>query len=684
MNKKLRLALLLALFTGFSLVASSQDKLSGIRNQIEKGKYTEALTDINQHLAKNPSDAKAYAMLAELQMKLGKIDLSCATYSMMESMKMCDDQTYYDYGLSLKMAAKYDEAIKKFSKVSGKLKEAAQKQIQSCTFAKELIRTEDTKKVMNLDMNSPASEFGAILYGQVVVFNSEKLPFMTPETAEIIKDNADKSVYLCKTLQNGTAAALFMEGKANDNKMEAFSVSGQNKITFCSTADTEGSPLARIKGSSIYLADYNGFGLNNTEPFAFNAPEVSNYSPCFSEDGTTIYFASDRAGGMGGMDLYSTTFDGTTWSEPINLGDEVNTAGNEITPFYASGVLWFASDSKEGLGGYDIYSAQNTGAGFLNVQHVGYGINSIANDYFPFVKNLVMYFTSDRIEGKGKEDIYRAPLSEHNYTIELYEAPMVSQMIPEMSEEENEPAAYALNDETQSRKSVENIDALLTGARRVSMSEVLSAQVNQKVYFIQLASMIANSSDVNIYKRLVKYGNIYKVKANNATKVRLGYFLQRTEAETLLTKIRSEGFKDAFIVEQELVTADLELMLSKVDAKSNNAVVEDKPQSGNTGKPGNQKMDNFEYTKPLPPSAEREYKVRLGSFEDPIWFDSKKVKDLGRLEQWTKGAWTIFILGGFENFEAADQARIQAINRGYTDAEVVIDNGGIIERIKKN
>ena len=60
------------------------------------------------------------------------------------------------------------------------------------------------------------------------------------------------------------------------------------------------------------------------------------------------------------------------------------------------------------------------------------------------------------------------------------------------------------------------------------------------------------------------------------------------------------------------------------------------------------------------------------------------MRDLGRLEQWTKGAWTIFILGGYSNYDDADQARIQAINRGYADAEVVIDNGGIIERIKKN
>ena len=683
MNKKLKLAVALVFIVGVLGTSIAQDRLEPIKTQMDKGMYTEALTEINSHLAKNPNDSKAYSLLAELQMKLGKIDLAIATYSMMESMKLCDDQIFFDYGLALKMGGKYDEAIKKFSKVSGKQKEAAQKQVQSCIFAKELLRTEDTKKVMNLDMNTPMSEFGAVLHEQVVVFNGAKSPFMTPQTAEILKDS--RSLYLCKTLQNATASALFMEGKVNETRMEAFSITTHNKVAFCSTLENGNSPLERMKGSSIYLADYNGFGLNNTIAFPHNGEGISNYSPCFSEDGLTLYFSSDRAGGFGGMDIYRSTFDGNKWTSPENLGEDVNTKGDEITPFYASGMLWFASNGHEGMGGYDIFYAQNTSAGFLNVQYAGYGINSVSNDYFPYVKNLVMYFTSDRMEGKGKEDIYRAPITEHNYTVETYEAPLVSVIETEVAEEENEPAAYAINEASVSTKGIDNIDALLTGARRVSIGEVLSTKDKPRVYFIQLASMIADNSDVSKFKNLVKFGNIYKVKVNNATKVRLGYFLERSETDVLLAKVRGEGFKDAFIVEQELSTSELELMLSQLDNKVTPTVAPPSPKTNTVPKRDHAPVtNNFEYTKPLENSYNREYKVRLGSFEDPIWFDSKKVKDLGRLEQWTKGAWTIFILGGFENYNEAEQARIQALNRGYADAEVVIDNGGIIERIKKN
>ncbi len=78
------------------------------------------------------------------------------------------------------------------------------------------------------------------------------------------------------------------------------------------------------------------------------------------------------------------------------------------------------------------------------------------------------------------------------------------------------------------------------------------------------------------------------------------------------------------------------------------------------------------------------YKVRLASYEDPIWFDINKVKDIGRVEQWTKGGWTIFILAGYNDLEDAKQALVKAYNRGFKTAEVVIDNGGILERLKQN
>ena len=189
----------------------------------------------------------------------------------------------------------------------------------------------------------------------------------------------------------------------------------------------------------------------------------------------TLYFASDREGGFGGMDIYRSSFDGTKWTAPENLGEDVNTKVMKSLHFIHPACFGLLlTDTKAWVDTISLCAEYQ--CRFLNVQYGGYGINSVSNDYFPCVKNLVMYFTSDRIEGKGKEDIYRAPITEHNYTVETYEAPMVSVVEPENAEEENEPAAYAINEAAVSSKGIENIDAMLTGARRVSIGEVISTK----------------------------------------------------------------------------------------------------------------------------------------------------------------------------------------------------------------
>lgn len=176
---------------------------------------------------------------------------------------------------------------------------------------------------------------------------------------------------------------------------------------------------------------------------------------------------------------------------------------------------------------------------------------------------------------------------------------------------------------------------------------------------------------------MVKYGNIYKVDVGSVKKIRLGYFINESEARNVLDQVKSSGFSDAFIIADPLNTSILELIHSNY-GKNNTTAPKVAPQ----GKTFTNNEPDF-----VPTEAQVSaviYKVRLASYEDPIWFDSKKVKDIGEIEQWSKGFWTIFVLSGYADFAEAEKARIKAVNRGYKDAEVVIDNGGIIERLKKN
>lgn len=142
----------------------------------------------------------------------------------------------------------------------------------------------------------------------------------------------------------------------------------------------------------------------------FNSEEYSNTHPAISLDGNTLYFVSDRSGGFGGSDIYVVKKENGKWTAPKNLGSEINTPQNETYPFIASdNTLYFSSNGREGLGGYDIYKSTIENGKWLKAENLNTPINTNAND-FAFVldsANKAGYFSSDRTGGKGKSDIYK-------------------------------------------------------------------------------------------------------------------------------------------------------------------------------------------------------------------------------------------------------------------------------------
>jgi len=159
----------------------------------------------------------------------------------------------------------------------------------------------------------------------------------------------------------------------------------------------------------IYEADRGAFDWENLRELSFDSDKYSCMHPTLSYDGTRLFFASNMPGGLGGMDLYVSDWDGAHWSEPVNLGPDINTARNEVFPYYHdNGALFFASEGHRGLGGLDIFMVDVSGAKWGNVSNLGAPINTSSDDF-----GLVLdkesekgFFASDRPGGLGKDDIY--------------------------------------------------------------------------------------------------------------------------------------------------------------------------------------------------------------------------------------------------------------------------------------
>ncbi len=160
----------------------------------------------------------------------------------------------------------------------------------------------------------------------------------------------------------------------------------------------------------IYSAFKDGDSWSTPTELPFNTVEHEEAHPALSPDGTKLYFSSDRPGGLGGMDLYVSTFENGSWGEPVNMGKTINTPGNEVFPWmHDDGTLYYASNGWGGLGGLDIFSTTSAdGETWSAVENVGTPFNSKKDD-FGLVFNLLKtegYLTSARRNGAGQDDIY--------------------------------------------------------------------------------------------------------------------------------------------------------------------------------------------------------------------------------------------------------------------------------------
>lgn len=149
----------------------------------------------------------------------------------------------------------------------------------------------------------------------------------------------------------------------------------------------------------IFSAVYNGQEWVNIKEFRFNSEWFNITAPCLSPDGRRLYFVSDRPDGYGGSDLYYSNRRGAFWDDPVNLGPEINTKGNESYPFMnEAGELFFSSDGHPGLGGRDIFVTKQRGSGWFRPERLEEPVNSVHDD-FGFISDPLLnegYFSSDR------------------------------------------------------------------------------------------------------------------------------------------------------------------------------------------------------------------------------------------------------------------------------------------------
>jgi peptidoglycan-associated lipoprotein len=142
----------------------------------------------------------------------------------------------------------------------------------------------------------------------------------------------------------------------------------------------------------------------------FNSEAYATGHPCLSADGKTMYFSSDMPGGSGGKDIWMSRWDvgAANWGTPANLGPVINSDGDEMFPYQTKGgKLYYSSNGKPGMGGLDLFSSTYDAGAWSEPQNLKSPMNSGADDFaILFTDETHGYLTSNRDGGKGADDIY--------------------------------------------------------------------------------------------------------------------------------------------------------------------------------------------------------------------------------------------------------------------------------------
>jgi hypothetical protein len=406
--------LFLFLLSPFFLSAQSLRKADKLYELYE---FTEAAKEYFEVLDKEPENVQALSRIADCYRMMNKMTEAASWYAKAIRQPGIDPIHLLNYGKVLKALGKYDEAASWFLTYGEAFPVIGNHFAESCYYAKSVSGQPTPFDIREEYINSVFSDFGPAFYKGNVVFASARtdVPRTGKRDKVKLEEGKENQLFQSGTLDNGFLdKPLFYHSEVAHSKNEgpvSFSKDGR-WVAFTRNNFQEGK--RPIQGSglqlSIYIASVDARG-NWGEPkaFPYNGSDYSTGFPCLADNGQTLYFASDRPESYGGFDLFVSRRVGDDWTPPVNMGNTLNTPGNEVSPFFDGNTLYFSSDWHLGLGGMDLFTAESSGGVWAGVQNMGDGMNSPYDDFGLIYDqpNNRGYFVSNRPGGKGKEDLYQ-------------------------------------------------------------------------------------------------------------------------------------------------------------------------------------------------------------------------------------------------------------------------------------
>lgn len=393
------------------------------------GNYEEALDDYLSLLEKEPKSDKYNYRVAVCYLNTNINKTKAIPYlEIVTRQPKADPDAMFLLGRAYQFAYRFDDAVKCYNSFKSDGKGSAEnladvdREIQNCYNAKELM-----KYPLNVNFENLGSSINSAYadYYPFVPSDESFLVFSTkrPDGGVLRQPDGSyfSSVYLSR-VQGGSyqkAKNIGAPISSDDKNVEVIGLSGDGDDLLLFYTD----PNTNLGTGDIYLSQLdkakNYFKKPEELDDNVNSSKGDEIAAAIAADGNTIYFASNRAGGYGGIDLYSARRLPTgKWGTPQNLGPEINTAFDEDFPSLSPDgtTFYFSSKGHTSLGGYDIFKADwnDSLKKYSGVKNMGYPINTPEdNSNFRISQDgRYGYISALRDGGLGDLDIYRVTFND--------------------------------------------------------------------------------------------------------------------------------------------------------------------------------------------------------------------------------------------------------------------------------
>ncbi|MGB0930142.1 MAG: tetratricopeptide repeat protein [Chitinophagales bacterium] len=398
------LLIIACLLMGMEMALAQSSTLKKANDYFEQTDYTKSVELYKKVLKKNESDKIALEQMAHAYRLMNRFEEAEQWYQRAMIFNSNKPLLKFHYAQTLMTNGKYSEAAKYFEEYAQKVPYDSRgtRFAESCRTMSTQQQDSEMYQIKQFAFNSPSSDLHPSFYKEGMVFTST----IEGRQTDVYYTQINNRQSTSPTTFTGINPQSYIVGAISFNK-------AGTKMYFSRDIGRENqtgnSHLKTFEASLV------GGQWTNVRELPFNNNFYSVGYPTLSLDDRTLYISSNMPGGYGGNDLYVSSYENGTWSKPRNLGNVINTEGDEIQPFiHSNGALYYASNGLGGLGGFDVFGATAINSNKWKVENVGSPINSSSDDYGLILTDDFNkgYFASNRKGGKGNYDIYQITINE--------------------------------------------------------------------------------------------------------------------------------------------------------------------------------------------------------------------------------------------------------------------------------